>query len=201
LQLHFLQQLDKLVANGFIEFPPGDNAGGRYVGISHQANLTGDGAIAQAAGATAVARGGVVVGGNNSGNINTGTQTTTHTGGGAYVAGILDTGGGSFVGRDSVTTGVSARELEPLFAPLLAAVAKQASPGMQAAAVQQVEQLKAEVGKGKQADDSKTGKIVEGLIAMVPGAVSAVVSTFATPLLGGIVGPVTKFVLDRWKTD
>jgi hypothetical protein len=31
----------------------------------------------------------------------------------------------------------------------------------------------------------------------VPSATSAIVSAFATPILGGIAGPVTGFVLDK----
>ena len=42
-------------------------------------------------------------------------------------------------------------------------------------------------------------KLIDGLVEMVPGAVSMVVSTFATPVLAGVVGPVTKFVLDKFK--
>ena len=55
--------------------------------------------------------------------------------------------------------------------------------------------------KGKEADDSKIGKIVEGLVGMVPSAIGTVVSMFASPILGGIVGPVTKFVLDRFQQE
>jgi hypothetical protein len=201
LQLHFLQQLDKLVANGFIEFPRQDAAGARSGGTTYQATIAGDGAIAQGAGARAVGRGGVLVGGSNSGNISTGTQTTTHTGGGASIGGNVKVVGGNFIGRDSVTTGVSARELEPLFAQLLATVAALAPVGAQAAATGQVEQLKAEVAKGRGADDGKVAKLVEGLVGLVPGAVSAVVSAFATPLLGGIAGPVTEYVLGKLTPD
>jgi hypothetical protein len=34
---------------------------------------------------------------------------------------------------------------------------------------------------------------------MVPGAIGAVVNMFATPMLRGIAGPVTKSVLDKLK--
>jgi len=213
LKFKFNQQLDKLAANGFVEFTPEK---GGAAAPTNQANLTGSGAIAQGSGAVAVGRGGVFVGGKNTGSINTGTQisgdlvrgdkvlgskidTQINTGGGAYVGGNVDTGGGDFIGREKITQGISPRDLDPLFAPLLAAIAQQAPADKQAAAVQQVQELKAEVAKGKQADDNKVGKIVDGLVGMVPGAVGTVVSLFATPLLGGIAGPVTKFVLDRLK--
>lgn len=68
LKLHFTGQLDKLVANGFIEFKPDKGA---PTGASYQATLSGNGAIAQGGG-TAIGAGGVYVGGSNSGTINTG---------------------------------------------------------------------------------------------------------------------------------
>ena len=70
LLLHFWQQLDKLVANGFIRFPAEGDAG---TGIRYEATLHGNGALAQGPGATAVSAGAVLVQGNNSGDIITGT--------------------------------------------------------------------------------------------------------------------------------
>ncbi|TVR65827.1 MAG: hypothetical protein EA420_02395 [Candidatus Competibacteraceae bacterium] len=98
LQLHFSQQLDKLVASGFIEFKPDQEAAAPGT-TTYQATLTGNGAIAQGPGATAAGAGGVAVGGNNTGRINTGTQTNIDTGGGAHIAGNVHTGG-DFAGRD-----------------------------------------------------------------------------------------------------
>lgn len=68
LELHFTQQLDKLVANGFIAFNPEDAA----TADRYQATLSGDGAIAQGDGAMAAGAGGVVVGGKVPGSIRTG---------------------------------------------------------------------------------------------------------------------------------
>lgn len=220
LKLHFTQQLDKLAASGFIELDSGTNDAAVPGATTHQANLTGNGAIAQGEGAVAVGAGGVHSGGQNTGSINTGIQLNTD--GGAYVGGYLNVVG-EFVGRDrivhgdqitmgdvsgagiaigrgaqsNVTQGLSPRDLEPLFAPLLAVVAQRAPSDKQAAAVQQVQEIKAEVAKGKQADDGRIGKLIDSLVGMVPGAVGSVASVFATPILGGIVGPVTKLVLDK----
>ena len=214
LQLHFSQQLDKLVASGFIEFKPDQSPPAVPAGTRYQATLTGDGAIAQGAGATAVGAGGVFVGGKSTGNINTGTRsggdlvhgdkilgnkvgTQINTGGAAYVGGNVRAGR-DFVGRDSIRTqALAARDLEALFAPLLLAVVHHAPANVQAAAVQQVEELKAELAKDKDANDSRIGKLLDGLAAMVPGAIGSLVGTFATPLLAAAAGPVTKFVLDK----
>ena len=225
LKMHLSEQLDKLAANGFIEFTPASDTTdttAAVAGSGQQATLTGDGAIAQALGATALGTGSVHVGGSNTGTINTrtinaGTQIggdlvhgdkvlgdrigqQVHTGGGNYFGGNVSTGGGHFAGRDqTITSAVTARELEALFAPLLAVLAQAAPPARQAEAAQQVQELKAEVARGQQADDSRIGRLIDGLAAMAPAAVASVLSTFATPILGGIAGPVTKFVLDRLK--
>jgi hypothetical protein len=98
--------------------------------------------------------------------------------------------------RATVTQGVSGAELEKLFTPLMAAI-HQAPPDKRAEAQQKTEALKAELAKGKEANDSAVGKLVDGLVELVPGAVSALVSMFASPILGGITGPVTQFVLDK----
>ena len=99
LKLHFGQQLDKLVASGFIEFKPEKGDAAAPGATTCQATLTGSGAIVQGGG-TAVGAGGVQVGGQNTGTINTGTQTNIDTGGGAHIVGNVNTGGGDFVGRD-----------------------------------------------------------------------------------------------------
>lgn len=199
LKLHFGQQLDKLAASGFIEFEPAAEPPAGPSGTSYHASLTGSGAIAQGRDATAVGRGGVQVVGNNTGNINTGSQTSAHTGGGAFVAGNVNIGRGDFVGRDRITYGITPDQLETLFAPLAAAVAQHTTASEHAAAAQQLAALEAEVAKGEDAEDGKVGTILDGLAAMVPGAVAAVVGLFATPILQGIAGPVTRSVLDKLK--
>ena len=72
LQLHFSQQLDKLVANGFIEFER-EAGEARAATVRYSAKVEGSGAIAQSGG-TALGAGSVQIVGANSGNINAGTQ-------------------------------------------------------------------------------------------------------------------------------
>ncbi len=54
--------------------------------------------------------------------------------------------------------------------------------------------LKTQAAKGKGAKDALVAKLVDGLVGLLPGAASAVVSAFATPVLAGVVGPLTGFV-------
>jgi hypothetical protein len=192
LLLHFTQQLEKLADSGFIEFGRDKDLPTAPAGITYQATNTGSGAIAQGGG-NAFAERAVYVAGQNSGNINTGTQITGNVSG----CGIA-IGSGA---QSSVTQGISPRDLEPLFAQLLAAVAREVPPERRADVVQRVAELKSEVARDKQADDGKIARILEGLVDLVPGAVASVVGTFATPLLGGVAGPLTKSLLNRLKLD
>ena len=208
LKLHFSQQLDKLVANGFVEF---DSMSARAA--AEQANLTGSGAIAQGSNNVAVGRGGVSIGGHNSGTINTGTLihgdlvrgdkvlgskigSQINTGGGAYIAGNVSATG-NFVGRDMYQYGGAGGELEAAFAQLRSAVAGLAALDRREQALRQVEDLKSEAANGKRADDGRLARMVDALVGLVPGAVGTVVSTFAAPSLNGITGPVTQFVLEK----
>jgi len=108
---------------------------------------------------------------------------------------------GDAVGRDKVvnttTQGISEETFRQLFAPLLQSL-QQAPPENREEAEQKVESLKEELSKGNEADDSRVAKLLDGILALVPAAVSAVTGMFASPILSGIAGPVTKFVLDKF---
>jgi hypothetical protein len=112
--------------------------------------------------------------------------------GGVNISGGSVNVGGDIVGRDKITgTQISSNQLDAIFRPL------EETAGQQPEAAQKVEALKNEAAKGKKADDGVMAKLVKGIVSLVPGAVSAVVSAFATPILGGVAGPVTKYVLDE----
>ena len=117
--------------------------------------------------------------------------------GGINIGGSVGYVGGSIVGRDQITGVPSAAALDDALRPLIEAV-RDAPAEKRAEAEAKLAALKQEAAKGKSAADDKVmAKLVDGLVGLVPGAASAVVSAFATPLLGGIAGPVTDFVLDK----
>ena len=90
---------------------------------SYQATVVGDGAIAQGERAAAAGAGGVAVSGDAEGGVHIVQgdeihgdvagrdidKRTIHTGGGAYIGGDVDLGGGDFVGRDKVVHGDEVR--------------------------------------------------------------------------------------------
>jgi hypothetical protein len=117
--------------------------------------------------------------------------------GGVNISGGTVTVGGDIVGRDKIVgTEISRVQLDQILRPIEEAV-RTAPPEKQPEAMQKLEELKAQAAKGENAEDGVVAKLVKGLVGLIPGAVSAVVSAFATPLLGGIAGPVTKHVLNE----
>jgi hypothetical protein len=104
---------------------------------------------------------------------------------------------GNVAGRDmTIGTQISPFHIEQVFQPVAESI-RSNSGANEAAALQKLDELKTEAAKGKDAKDNVMAKVIEGLAGLVPGAVSAVVGAFATPLLGGIAGPATKYVLDK----
>ena len=108
--------------------------------------------------------------------------------------GTISTGGGDIIGRDKFVN--TSREIEEALRPLTDAV-KDAPREKRAEALVKLGELKTEAAKGEKRDDSVVAKLVDQLVDLVPGAASAAVSAFGTPILGAIAGPVTEFVLGK----
>jgi hypothetical protein len=125
-----------------------------------------------------------------------GEKTGQGQSGGVTISGKIGSVGGDIVGRDKTTGAPSAAELDAALRPLIEAV-RGAPAVARPEAEAKLAALKQEAAKGKDADDGVLAKLVDGLVGLVPGATTAVVSAFATPILGGIAGPVTGFVLDK----
>jgi hypothetical protein len=116
--------------------------------------------------------------------------------GGVNIGGTVGSVSGDIVGRDKIVGAPSAAELDGALRPLIEAIATVPAE-VRAETEVKLAALKQETSKGKQADDGTVARLVDGIVGLVPAAASAVVSAFATPILGGIVGPVTGFVLDK----
>ena len=116
---------------------------------------------------------------------------------GVNISGGNVTAGGDIVGHNKIVGAeISSVQMEQIFRPLTEAV-RSSPPAVQQEAAQKVEELKKEAAKGKSATDGVMAKLVEGIVGLVPGAVSAVAGAFGTPLLAGIAGPATQYVLDK----
>lgn len=109
--------------------------------------------------------------------------------------------GAAMAGRDLYVgspPGVSDQAFNEAFAPLMEAV-EQAPPEKKPEAEEKALALKKEVAKGEKASDGRMAELVNELVKLVPGAVSAVATVFGQPILAGLAGPVTKLVLDKMK--
>jgi hypothetical protein len=116
--------------------------------------------------------------------------------GGVNIAGTVGSVGGDIVGRDKIVGIPSAAALDGALRPLIEAIAA-APAAARPEAKAKLAALKQEATKGNDANDGTIAKLLDGLVGLVPGAASAVVSAFAAPILGSIAGPVTGFVLDK----
>jgi hypothetical protein len=129
-----------------------------------------------------------------------GEKTGEGQSGGVDITGTVGSVGGDIVGRDKIAGTPSAAALDAALKPLIEAIGS-APAEKRAAAEAKLMALKQEAAKGQKAKDRVIGDLVDGLVKLVPGAVSAVVSAFAMPILGGLAGPVTGFVLDKLRGE
>jgi hypothetical protein len=116
--------------------------------------------------------------------------------GGVNISGSVGSVGGDIVGGDKILGVPSAAALDEALRPVLEAI-RAAPPQVQPEAEAKLAALKQEATKGKNADDGIMAKLLDGLVGLIPAAATAVGSAFATPILGGLAGPVTSFVLDK----
>lgn len=160
---------------------------------------------------------------NIAGNINTGgglfNTGNISTGGGDFVGRDKVVHGdlvhGDKVGGDKLTTGPisgtgiaigrgaqanvntgPAEQIAKLLEPIVAA-ARTAPVETRDQAVVKAQALQQEAAKGKDANDEVLAGLLQDLVALVPAAVSAVGAAFGGPLLAGLAGPATNFVLRR----
>jgi hypothetical protein len=132
----------------------------------------------------------------NSGEADMSEKTGQDQSGGVNISGQVGSVGGDIVGRDKITGVPSPAALDGALHPVTEAIGT-APAEARAEAQAKLAALKQEAAKGKDANDGVIAKLVDGLVELVPAAASAVVSAFATPILGGMVGPVTGFILDK----
>jgi hypothetical protein len=116
--------------------------------------------------------------------------------GGVNISGSVGSVGGDIVGGNKIVGVPSAAQLDDTLRPVLDAIREVSHQGQSEAEAKLVA-LKQEAAKGEDANDDVIAKLIDGLVKLAPGAATAVVSAFATPILGGIAGPVTKYVLDK----
>jgi hypothetical protein len=130
---------------------------------------------------------------------NMGEKTSEGQSGGVNISGTVGDVGGDIVGRDKNVGTPSVAAIESALRPLIEEIGT-APAEVRSEAENKLTALKQEAGKGKNANDGVVAKLVDGIVELVPSATSAVVSAFATPILGGIAGPVTGFVLDKLRS-
>ena len=91
----------------------------------------------------------------------------------------------------NIQQGMPADQLNQLFAPLLEKV------GGNETAVSNLEALKAEAGKGEEANDEKMAGLIEDIADAAPSVVEGIVNLFTNSIIAKAAGGATKYVLKR----
>jgi hypothetical protein len=120
-----------------------------------------------------------------------GENTRVGQSGGVNISGVVGSVGGDIIGGNKIDSA-----LDEALLPVLNAI-KAAGPEVRPEAEVKLAALKKEAARGKDANQGVMQKLVDELVGLVPAAASAVGTAFATPLLGALVGPATKLVLDK----
>jgi tetratricopeptide (TPR) repeat protein len=118
-------------------------------------------------------------------------------GGDKITVGNISGSQGIAIGRGAradvrIMHGPSVDELTPLFAPLLAEVARHNTT-----AVTQVKTLQAEVARGEDAEDDKMADLITDIAEAAPAVVETLVNLFTNSIAAKVAGGATKFVLRR----
>jgi hypothetical protein len=116
--------------------------------------------------------------------------------GGVNIGGSVGSVGGDIVGRDKITGVASATALDEALRPLSKAI-ETAPIEARAEAEKKLTALKEEAAKGDDASDDTVAGLLDELVELAPETAGAVVSAFGSPVLGGIVGAATKYVLGK----
>ena len=125
-----------------------------------------------------------------------------NTNGGSYVGGNVNTGGGKFVGRDDYSqSGLDSDEIKILFETLYTKVDQQ--PGLSSDEKTdlkaEIEELRAELAKKEQANESFLMRHLRNIARMAPDILEVTLATITNPAAG--FGLMAKKVAEKAKTS
>ncbi len=124
-----------------------------------------------------------------------------NTGGGAYILGQVNTGGGDFAGRDQVkTTGPDADAIAQVFEAIYARIEARPATGPEDKADLKidVQEIQAEIKKGEGVDEAFLSRRLRNIQRMAPDILEVVLAALTGPAAG--LSAVTAKVTARIKT-
>jgi hypothetical protein len=102
----------------------------------------------------------------------------------------------NIAGRDiHIHTQISQSDLSQVFRPVAEVIERSAQNGP--VAMEKLELLKLEARKGKEGDHSRMTQLIDAILGLVPEAFKSLAAAFAAPVLSGVAGPVTQFLLAK----
>lgn len=129
-------------------------------------------------------------------------ENRINTGGGVYNTGTINTGGGKFVGRDdNSSSGLDGGEVKELFAPLYAAIDAKANltKDDKADIKQEVGELREELAKKDQADETFLMRRLRNIGRMAPDILDVTLATITNPVAG--FGMIAQKIANRFKAS
>ena len=125
---------------------------------------------------------------------------TVSTGGGTYIEGNIDTGGGDFVGRDKIIqSGAKPDEIAAAFLTIYKGIEKIPDPADRTEAHETAQKLETEARKGEQADEKRVERWFKFLAEIAPDVMDVVTTTFINPIAG--VSKVFQKIAQRAKEE
>lgn len=95
-----------------------------------------------------------------------------------------------------IGTQISQNELNQVFQPVTEAI-RNAPAEKRDEALQKLESLKQEAAKATHADHGLMTKLADGIVGLVPDALKSLAKAFGAPVLTGVAGPVTQYLLNK----
>jgi predicted transport protein len=128
--------------------------------------------------------------------------THINTGGGAYIGGAVNTGGGKFIGRDDYSqSGLDGEDVKQLFDTLYTTidVKTNLTKADKADLKQEIEELRQELTKKAQADETFLMRHLRNIGRMAPDILEVTIATITNPVAG--FGMVAKKIAEKFKAS
>lgn len=127
-------------------------------------------------------------------------KPSIHTGGGAYIGGRVDTGGGDFVGRDKTTyVGGNATTIQHVFAPVYSAIQQAGIPAQEKEDLTaEVKEIESAIVEGK-VEEPWLARRLRTLKKMAPEIAEVAFAALGGP--GAAAGAIVKQVAVKVKNE
>jgi hypothetical protein len=125
---------------------------------------------------------------------------TVDTGGGSYIEGNVETGGGDFVGRDQISNVYYSLEVDRLFQTIYAHLDRKDLPAAHREDLQaDLKEVEQEVAKGDQVDEGFLARRLRNIQRMAPDILDVILASIVNPVAGGLLA--LRKIVEKMKAE